>query len=233
MYVLFTSSPAGLIACVRTWQLITVVCAITGAKFQTVNHFFMDAFMRIFGQMWPILLFPRVPVESVEVMASVRAEIGVQALLFDSAMQAARQAMELLRELQRLVGEVERVTDLYELLEQVDRDKVSELSANILEGESIEFQNVDIVTPKGVQLVKDLSFKVEVGSSLLLTGHNGAGKSSIFRCLAGLWKAEGTIRRPGGLASGLHQDIFYIPQRPYVRSHTVPALHFACTVTIA
>ena len=27
--------------------------------------------------------------------------------------------MELVRELQRLVGEVERVTDLYELLEQV------------------------------------------------------------------------------------------------------------------
>ena len=97
----------------------------------------------------------------------------------------------------------------------MDRDKASELSANILTGEAIEFEDVNIVTPKDVALVKGLSFKVEVGSSLLLTGHNGAGKSSIFRCLAGLWKADGVIRRPGGLASGLHQDIFYIPQRPY------------------
>ena len=196
--------------------------------------------MRIFGQMWPIILFPTVAVDSVATMASVRAEIGVQALLFDSAMQAARQAMELLRELQRLVGEVERVTDLYELLEQVDREKVTELSANILPGDAIEFENVDIVTPKGVELVKDLNFKVEIGSSLLLTGHNGAGKSSIFRCLAGLWKAQGVIRRPGGLASGLHQDIFYIPQRPYVSfagSHYIflsrppPRCLFLCVCT--
>jgi hypothetical protein len=40
-------------------------------------------------------------------------------------------------------------------------------------------------------------------------------KSSIFRCLAGLWDAKGTIRRPGGLASGTAQQVFYIPQKPY------------------
>ena len=65
----------------------------------------------------------------------------------------------------------------------MDRDKASELSANIHPGEAIEFEDVDIVTPKDVALVKGLSFKVEVGSSLLLTGHNGAGKSSIFRSI--------------------------------------------------
>ena len=34
---------------------------------------------------------------------------------------------------------------------------------------------VEIRTPKDVLLVSDRSFKVEVGQSLLLTGHNGAG----------------------------------------------------------
>ena len=41
-------------------------------------------------------------------------------------------------------------------------------------------------------------------------------RSSIFRCLGGLWNIpRGTIRRPGGLASGLHQECFYVPQKPY------------------
>lgn len=53
------------------------------------------------------------------------------------------------------------------------------------------------------------------GDSLLLTGHNGAGKSSIFRCLGGLWTIpKGTITKPGS-AEGLNVDVFYIPQKPY------------------
>ena len=48
------------------------------------------------------------------------------------------------------------------------------------------------------------------------TGHNGAGKSSIFRCLGGLWAVpEGEITKPGSATSGLHQDVFYLPQKPY------------------
>ena len=50
-------------------------------------------------------------------------------------------------------------------------------------------------------------------------GHNGAGKSSIFRCLGGLWDIPcGTIRKPGGVANdkGASNDaMFYIPQKPY------------------
>jgi ABC-type uncharacterized transport system fused permease/ATPase subunit len=50
-----------------------------------------------------------------------------------------------------------------------------------------------------------------VGDSLLLVGHNGAGKSSIFRCLGALWSVPcGKITKPKNTT-----DIFYIPQRPY------------------
>lgn len=44
---------------------------------------------------------------------------------------------------------------------------------------------------------------------------NGAGKSSIFRCLGGLWDIPtGRITKPGG-ESGLHTEVFYLPQKPY------------------
>lgn len=43
-----------------------------------------------------------------------------------------------------------------------------------------------------------------------------AGKSSIFRCLGALWSVvEGTITKPGGTGDGLHDKVFYLPQKPY------------------
>merc|ERR550534_2556222 len=47
----------------------------------------------------------------------------------------------------------------------------------------IQFDGVHVQTPTGVDLVRGLSFAVKWGESRLLTGHNGAGKSSIMRCL--------------------------------------------------
>ena len=45
---------------------------------------------------------------------------------------------------------------------------------------------------------------------------DGAGKSSIFRCLGGLWTIpHGTITKPGSAESGLDQEVFYLPQKPY------------------
>ena len=46
----------------------------------------------------------------------------------------------------------------------------------------------------------------------------GAGKSSVFRCLGGLWTIpEGQISKPGSKdgKSGLSGSVFYLPQKPY------------------
>jgi len=65
--------------------------------------------------------------------------------------------------------------------------------------------------------MEDLTFKVEPGRHLVICGHNGAGKSSIFRCLGGLWPfSKGMITCPshGAGGSGLHGAAYYLPQRP-------------------
>eukprot|EP01047_Picozoa_sp_COSAG01_P034196 COSAG01_NODE_2556_length_7460_cov_14.297786_8_plen_590_part_00 len=191
-------------------------------KFGTVNNFFMNHFM---SQMTGIvcigrgILFPRYErVDSIEKMATVRSDVGVAWVLYSSTMEAAKVLVEMIRTLQQLVSEVERVTDLYELLIRVKGEKQSELASSIQSGDAIAFEDVDILTPADVLLVKGLTFKLERGQSMLLVGHNGAGKSSIFRCLGGLWGIpSGKITRPNGHASGLNSEVFYIPQKVGVR----------------
>jgi ABC-type uncharacterized transport system fused permease/ATPase subunit len=63
-------------------------------------------------------------------------------------------------------------------------------------------------------LVRDLSFDVARGDSLLLCGPSGCGKTSVLRALAGLW----------GSGSGevhMTPDVAFLPQRPYMALGTL------------
>ena len=111
-------------------------------------------------------------------------------------------------------GTAQRIMRMIEVLKELQEKKKSEGSTSFKQAKFIEFTNVNIETPTKNRLVNDLSFRLGIGESLLLVGHNGAGKSSIFRCLGGLWKIpEGTITKPGS-SEGLSTSVFYIPQKP-------------------
>lgn len=79
----------------------------------------------------------------------------------------------------------------------------------------LEVRNLS-VTLDGEKVIRDISFDVAKGESVVVIGPNGAGKTVLFRALLGLVPATGTVAWPKDIRLG------YIPQR----------LHFDKTVPI-
>ncbi len=79
-------------------------------------------------------------------------------------------------------------------------------------GNRLQLAKLDVQTPDGSKtLLKDLNFSLKTGTSILLMGASGSGKSSLLRTIAGLWNTgSGSITRPP-LAR-----MMFLPQRPYM-----------------
>jgi vitamin B12/bleomycin/antimicrobial peptide transport system ATP-binding/permease protein len=80
------------------------------------------------------------------------------------------------------------------------------------DGDCLALENITLKTPEGErELQRDLSFEVNEGDSLLLTGPSGAGKTSLMRAVAGIWRyGHGRILRPPT------DDMLFMPQKPYL-----------------
>eukprot|EP01100_Stratorugosa_tubuloviscum_P000005 TRINITY_DN0_c1_g1_i3.p1 TRINITY_DN0_c1_g1~~TRINITY_DN0_c1_g1_i3.p1 ORF type:complete len:725 (-),score=331.19 TRINITY_DN0_c1_g1_i3:237-2411(-) len=91
------------------------------------------------------------------------------------------------------------------------QERVVQGGGTYREGPSIEFHNVDIVSPEGRLLVKELNIKVSQGQHVMVTGPNGAGKSSLFRIIGELWPLHSGI-----LVKPPIEDILFVPQKPYL-----------------
>eukprot|EP00039_Didymoeca_costata_P029327 m.24190 g.24190 ORF g.24190 m.24190 type:complete len:1249 (-) comp7584_c0_seq1:100-3846(-) len=171
-------------------------------------------FMFVLG---PHVFYPSVTdLSTLENISKLRGFVGHEFVLFMQSMTAAGISAEMGKKVLKLEGSASRIYELMDSLNEMAIQRRLSSSKKIVTGDIIEFKNVKVRTPTKVTLVEDLNFRLEQGSSILITGHNGAGKSSIFRCLGGLWNIpEGVITKPGSAESGLHQDVFYLPQKPY------------------
>ncbi|HEX6637663.1 MAG TPA: cytochrome c biogenesis heme-transporting ATPase CcmA [Steroidobacteraceae bacterium] len=68
-------------------------------------------------------------------------------------------------------------------------------------------------------VLRDVSFETQAGQCVLLTGRNGAGKTSLIRVIAGLLDAEeGTVHWRGAPARGnlhaFHSELAYLGHEP-------------------
>lgn len=202
-------------------------------------HGFMEDFVikYFWGALGLILcsvpVFFKVPGQDVLKAASDHTESFVtnRRILLSSS-DAFGRLMFSYKEITELAGYTSRVASLLEVMDDVsagqfEKKLVSSAStdenAAVLQGrgdveesDEIEFQEVPIVSPNGDVLVKKLSFRISPSEHLLVVGPNGCGKSSLFRILGGLWPVYGgRVRKPA------FEDIFYIPQRPYLSRGTL------------
>ncbi|XP_012240870.1 ATP-binding cassette sub-family D member 3 [Bombus impatiens] len=135
------------------------------------------------------------------------------------------------RELTRLAGLTARVTEIKDVLDDLNLGKYERIMISDFKDEPIgspgegrivnkdnviRFDGVPLVTPNGDILIKELSFEVKSGMNVLVCGPNGCGKSSLFRILGELWPVwSGTVTKPP------RGKLFYIPQRPYMTLGTL------------
>ena len=77
------------------------------------------------------------------------------------------------------------------------------------EGAGVAADNLDLDLPDGTSLLRGITFNVEAGSSLLITGPAGAGKSVLLRAIAGIWPFG------RGQVTLSPQRRLFVPQLPY------------------
>jgi len=80
----------------------------------------------------------------------------------------------------------------------------------------VTIENLEIASPAGCTMLEESKVEVRIGERVLIVGEPGAGKTLLFRALAGLWPwGAGHIAWPKGEAR------FYMPRSPYLPPGTL------------
>jgi len=80
----------------------------------------------------------------------------------------------------------------------------------------IAIENLEIASPAGCTMLEESKVEVSAGERVFIVGEPGAGKTLLFRALAGLWPwGSGRITRPKD------EELMYMPRLPYLPPGTL------------
>lgn len=134
--------------------------------------------------------------------------IGMEIQNIQSAVAGIARIQEFLREEER--PEAERMPEAESTM--LHRSKESGAVTNRdfavkSEKTAVEFSDVTFGYESGTEILHQYSFSIEQGENVTLTGRTGAGKSTIFKLLLGLYEPwEGSVRIFGMDASGITDE---------------------------
>eukprot|EP00306_Pavlova_sp_CCMP459_P008563 CAMPEP_0185167532 /NCGR_PEP_ID=MMETSP1139-20130426/14424_1 /TAXON_ID=298111 /ORGANISM="Pavlova sp., Strain CCMP459" /LENGTH=711 /DNA_ID=CAMNT_0027733019 /DNA_START=3 /DNA_END=2138 /DNA_ORIENTATION=+ len=132
-----------------------------------------------------------------------------------SMLNGAVQALPgLLPEITTIAGLSKRVIGLHRVLDALDTAPPPDVRP-VDRHDRMGCEKLTYRTPDGArQLARKLSVTIRPGSSVVVCGESGCGKSSLLRCLAGLWEADsGRIFRPLHTGRG---GVLFLPQKPFM-----------------
>lgn len=148
-----------------------------------------------------------------------KVEFGVVTQAAGAFAQVLAGASLIITQFQLLSSYLAGVQRLGSLWDQLDEQDAEEIRITEEEGKPeeenckiVRLDSLDVSTPgTGRLLVKGLSLELKENQSILIMGASGAGKSSVLRTIAGLWRGTG-----GSLERPAFNQLMFLPQRPYM-----------------
>lgn len=113
-------------------------------------------------------------------------------------------------------------SEIYKLIQAAPNNKQKNIVLEMEKAPQIIFKNVDFSYKNDENVLKDLNFTIKAGSQVVLTGANGAGKSTIFKLLLKLLDVKaGKILVDGKNLYDIDEqswlnNIGWVAQEPYI-----------------